>query len=161
MDKEPTIVIIGAGPAGLAASIQLSKQHIHHIVLDKAVFPRDKICGDALSGKVVQAIKGLNEKWLSELSMSEDFIGSYGVRFVAPNGIPLDIPFKTNLDDLKQAPGFIAKRLDFDYWLYQKAKSPYATILNGAKIESLTREGSVVRISFSIDGIEQIGRAHV
>ena len=155
VNKEATIVIIGAGPAGLAASIQLSKQRIHHFVLDKAVFPRDKICGDALSGKVVQAIKGLNEQWLSDLSMSEDFIGSYGVRFVAPNGIPLDIPFKTNLDDLKQPPGFIAKRFDFDYWLFQKAQSPYATILSGAKVDSLTREDTYVRVVFTVDGNAQ------
>jgi len=37
------ILIIGAGPAGATASMFLTKQKIYHTLIDKAVFPRDKI----------------------------------------------------------------------------------------------------------------------
>ncbi|PSR05949.1 MAG: hypothetical protein BRD49_03010 [Bacteroidetes bacterium SW_10_40_5] len=47
------IVVVGAGPGGAAASIDLSQRGIPHLVLEKSTFPRDKICGDAISGKVM------------------------------------------------------------------------------------------------------------
>ncbi|HEY1202482.1 MAG TPA: FAD-dependent monooxygenase, partial [Niastella sp.] len=40
------VCIIGAGPAGAAAALQLQQLNIPCVVVDKAVFPRDKICGD-------------------------------------------------------------------------------------------------------------------
>jgi flavin-dependent dehydrogenase len=57
MNSTSDIVIIGAGPAGATASLFLAKEKIPHTIIDKAIFPRDKICGDALSGKVRPILK--------------------------------------------------------------------------------------------------------
>ena len=69
------VCIIGAGPAGAAAALQLQQLHIPCIVVDKAVFPRDKICGDGLSGKVLTALnridKSIGER-LCQLVQKED-----------------------------------------------------------------------------------------
>ena len=54
---ETDIVIIGAGPAGCSASLYLAQFGIPHVVVEKEVYPRDKVCGDALSGKVVSQLK--------------------------------------------------------------------------------------------------------
>ena len=40
--------IVGAGPAGISASMMLSKFKIDHILIDKENFPRDKTYGDGL-----------------------------------------------------------------------------------------------------------------
>ncbi|MBO9635774.1 MAG: FAD-dependent monooxygenase, partial [Chitinophagaceae bacterium] len=53
---ETTICIIGAGPAGAAAALQLAQWGIRSVIVDKAFFPRDKVCGDGLSGKVITAL---------------------------------------------------------------------------------------------------------
>ena len=45
------VIIVGAGPAGAATSIFLSKAGISHVILEKEKFPRDKVCGDACGGK--------------------------------------------------------------------------------------------------------------
>lgn len=42
------ICIIGAGPAGATTSIALANMGIPHTIVDASIFPRDKICGDAL-----------------------------------------------------------------------------------------------------------------
>ena len=42
-------VIVGAGPAGAATAILLAEQGLSVVLLDRARFPRDKICGEYLS----------------------------------------------------------------------------------------------------------------
>lgn len=156
------IVIIGAGPAGMAASIRLSKEGIDHTVLERGTFPKDKICGDALSGKVVQHLNRLDPAWNKELEqMADKTIGSYGVRFVAPNGRELDIPFKTDLSELHSPPGYIMPRFDFDAWLAGKAKSDYANILTGATVTRMHRKGDQVEIHFDRNDNREQLTAHL
>ncbi|MCB0530144.1 MAG: FAD-dependent monooxygenase, partial [Saprospiraceae bacterium] len=54
------ICIIGAGPAGATASLFLAKMGIPHLIVDAAVFPRDKVCGDGLDLKVVRVLRHLD-----------------------------------------------------------------------------------------------------
>ena len=53
MSKHYDIIIVGAGPAGTSAALYAEKYGLKTVILDKSSFPRDKICGDALSGKSV------------------------------------------------------------------------------------------------------------
>ena len=73
-DIQAEVLIAGAGPAGASTSLFLSKHKIHHIILDKAVFPRDKICGDALSGKVVHVLNKLDPSYIPELESKKEFV---------------------------------------------------------------------------------------
>ena len=116
------ILIIGAGPAGASAALFLAQNGISSTIVDKAIFPRDKICGDALSGKVVEVLNKLDKTLVEELAGHQKLLGSWGVTFVAPNGKSLRVPFSTKKEK-KTAPGFIAKRMDFDNWLVEKIKS--------------------------------------
>ncbi len=60
------VIIIGAGPAGAGTSVFLTKAGIPHIVIEKEIFPRDKICGDACSGKTVFVLRKANSEWPDE-----------------------------------------------------------------------------------------------
>lgn len=123
MKLSTQILIIGAGPGGVATALQLAKQNISCTVVDKAVFPRDKICGDALSGKVVEVLKKIEPDLINELSLSPMQVGSWGVSFVAPNEKILRIPFKQQFNKLEEKPpGYISKRFDFDNFLFNALK---------------------------------------
>lgn len=52
------IIICGAGPAGTAAALALRGSGLRVAIIDKATFPRDKVCGDAIPGR---AIKNLHQ----------------------------------------------------------------------------------------------------
>ncbi len=43
------VIVVGAGPAGAIAAIVLARAGVRVRVLDRAVFPRDKMCGDSLN----------------------------------------------------------------------------------------------------------------
>ncbi|MGB1013300.1 MAG: NAD(P)/FAD-dependent oxidoreductase, partial [Nannocystaceae bacterium] len=47
------VLIIGAGPAGCAAGVVLARAGLDVCVVDRARFPRDKTCGDAISNRGV------------------------------------------------------------------------------------------------------------
>src|SRR5436853_3783238 len=108
------ILIIGAGPAGITTAMFLAKEGVQTVVVDKAAFPRDKVCGDALSGKVVDVLKKLDDRIISQLELEPMQVGSYGVTFIAPNLKTLRVPFRNKNEQIKTSPGFISKRIDFD-----------------------------------------------
>ncbi len=87
------ICIVGAA-GGATAALHLAKKGIRSVLVDKASFPRDKICGDALSGKVVGELKRIAPELPRQLEAKQSVLPSWGIRFVAPNGRNLRIPFR-------------------------------------------------------------------
>jgi geranylgeranyl reductase family protein len=135
LKTQTDILIIGAGPGGAATALFLAKQGVRSVLVDKATFPRDKICGDALSGKVVEVLKKLDPALVDELQERSEYLGSYGVTFVAPNGQALRVPFKKEINTNTAAPGFISKRIDFDQWLIdQVRKRPEISLIENIEL---------------------------
>jgi menaquinone-9 beta-reductase len=114
------IVILGAGPAGISAALFLSQKGIKCTLIEKKNFPRDKICGDALSGKVFNILKHLNPNIINELKSFDNAIGCWGIKFVAPNKVQTNIPFKVNFANPSSTlpSGYVMKRIHFDNYLY-------------------------------------------
>ena len=58
-------IIIGAGPAGSAAAIELVRQGRSVAIVEKAEFPRRKVCGEFLSATTVPVLRhlGIEKEW--------------------------------------------------------------------------------------------------
>lgn len=150
-------IIIGAGPAGAGTSIYLSKAGINHVIIDKETFPRDKVCGDACSGKTAYVIRNANPSWMKEIFQDEDKnTPSHGIIFVAPNGKPLTIPFNPNKNEGETASGFTSQRLVFDNFLFSKLATDFCTIYQQAKVVAINREDNVVTVQLKQDSQEYI-----
>ena len=50
------VLVVGGGPGGAAAAYYLARQGIDVTVVDKATFPREKVCGDGLTPRSVAAL---------------------------------------------------------------------------------------------------------
>ena len=143
--KQFPVIIIGAGPAGCVCSLFLSDFKIPHLIIEKGSFPRDKICGDAVSGKMLEIIAKLHPEAVKKFAADQEkAVLSYGMEFKAPNGQTVGIPFPKPKGDLPI--GFVSKRMDFDYFLYQLTDSEYATRWENASLEEIHREGKVVNL---------------
>jgi menaquinone-9 beta-reductase len=53
------VVVVGAGPGGAAAAAHLARRGRDVILIDKETFPRDKVCGDGLTPRVVRELLDL------------------------------------------------------------------------------------------------------
>ena len=152
--KQTDIVIVGAGPAGCSTSLFLAKNKIPHTILDKSFFPRDKVCGDGISGKCVSVLNQLDLDIVPELAKQKvKFIDSWGVTFVAPNGKSLDIPFRVNLSSETKPLAFVSKRFDFDNELFKRLDRKYANVLEGAELVDLDRTAEGINISYQQNNI--------
>lgn len=109
-------IIVGGGPAGSSCAAFLGKKGFKALLVDKQKFPRDKACGDGISGKSIKLLKELGlQKEVEAVQHSKIF----GVIFSSPNGELLEVPMPKNqfLDY-----GYDSRRMVFDNVLFQNAK---------------------------------------
>jgi len=76
------VLVIGAGPAGAAAALACMARGLSVVLADRARFPRDKACGDALIPDALQALRELGA--LDRVRRVAHAVGT--VRIYAPNG---------------------------------------------------------------------------
>jgi geranylgeranyl reductase family protein len=135
------VCILGGGPGGCATALQLAKHGVEAVLVEKASFPRDKVCGDALSGKVMRTLERLDAELAAQVKRDAHAMPSWGVTFVAPSGRSLRVPFSRSTG-LGEAPGVILPRMQFDDLLFQRTKKAQGiTVLEGTAAKAFERTG--------------------
>lgn len=132
------VVIVGGGPAGSTAAAFCGKNGLKTLLLEKATFPRDKTCGDAISGKSLGVLKELG---LTNIVEENPHGVVNGVLFSSPDGTTIDIPFKSKG---KANPGYCCRRLVYDNLLFQNAKK-HASTEEGFTVTDVIVENGTVR----------------
>lgn len=108
------IIIAGAGPAGSACALALKNSGLKVAILDKADFPRDKICGDAISTKAVNFLKKNYPEYARQLSAFESKSDITSARFVSASGKEASLRWHSE--------AFNCARLQFDNFLFELVK---------------------------------------
>lgn len=116
-EREFDVLIVGAGPAGAACAIQLGQSGLSVGLFDKAIFPRDKICGDALSVDVVNQLELLSPVLSSSFRDFPSKASTPGIRIYSPDRAHIDISIS-----IDGKCGYLSRRVDFDQLLVQHAK---------------------------------------
>ena len=149
------VCIIGAGPGGAATALKLSYLGIDSILIDKATFPRDKVCGDALSGKVSVLLDRLDTDIMKRFRHTKTPYGVWGIRLVPSNTPPLDLYFPASKENKEISPGYVATRVDFDNFLIQEVKRrDNITLHEGIQIEEYEKTDYGFRIKDTKSNLE-------
>jgi geranylgeranyl reductase family protein len=59
MERDYDMIVVGGGPAGTTAALYARSAGLSVLLIDKARFPRDKVCGDAVASKSVGVLRDL------------------------------------------------------------------------------------------------------
>jgi flavin-dependent dehydrogenase len=57
--RKVDVAVVGAGPAGSTAAYYLAQAGVNVVLLDQATFPRDKVYGDGVSARGLEALARL------------------------------------------------------------------------------------------------------
>jgi geranylgeranyl reductase family protein len=134
------IIIIGAGPAGSIAALYARRNNLRTLLLEKDIFPRDKICGDAISGKSMSILDELDL-----LNEAQQLPGSIidSIIFGSPANHTINIDLQPN--HKKNIPaGLVIKREIFDTFLFNKAKSSADACFEGFKVTEILKKNNFV-----------------
>lgn len=127
-DVTTDVLIVGAGPAGTAAAIELARSGRNVTVIDKARFPRDKCCGDGLT---TLALRELEHLGFATESVP-DWFDVDGAVLRSPSGRVVRVPL-----DGPGSYAAVAPRLQFDDALVRLARSNGVDVHDGEAIVSI------------------------
>ncbi len=142
--EEFDVVIIGAGPSGASSAIKLSGSGLKVSIIDRDTFPRDKICGDALSPDILNQLKWIDPELRERLDNAARKLECTGVKLFSPdNGsaiIALPEYVETN-------HGYVMRRKDFDQVLISFLKEKKdITFYEGEKVNEVTKSPECIEI---------------
>lgn len=129
------VTIVGAGPAGTAAAIELCRAGRSVIIIDKATFPRDKCCGDGLTTLALRELEHLEFR----PDAVDDWFDVAGVSLRSPSGREVEIALP---DHGKYSA--VAPRLQLDNALVDLARAAGAHIIEGVGFSSLHVDSDTV-----------------
>ena len=105
------VLIVGAGPAGSVAGAILARAGARVRIVDRATFPRDKLCGDTLNPGALARLEALGlAAGIDERSLRVD-----GMRVTGERGVTIEGRYPDGLS------GRALTRRDLDWLLLQQA----------------------------------------
>jgi len=136
-------LIIGGGPAGSSCAWQLHRQGLDVIVMDKANFPRDKVCAGWITPAVVQALQLDIDDYASQLVLQPIMAFHTGLI----DGGELVIHYTDTVS-------YGIRRCEFDNYLLRRSG---ARLMLGQPLMSLLKEGGEWIVNESISAPLVIG----
>lgn len=127
-------MIVGAGPGGCSTALHLAAYGFEVLVVDRYTFPREKICGDGIAPRAVQA--------LYRLGLRDEFNGRFkrtsGMRFYSTRGGLTEVfyPMGSSYPD----HGYVVPRRDLDLILMRHAEEAGAEVLQGCRVTGVLPE---------------------
>ena len=136
------VIVVGGGPAGATLAWALARQGVDVAVVERARFPRDKVCGDFIEPgglrilAAMDALTDIDGGAARTITGAQVFIGFHR----AYRG---DIPYYEGTHGLP-SHGAVLPRSALDATLLARAQSASARIAQGCSVVDVRREDGVM-----------------
>lgn len=146
------VVVVGAGPGGAATAYWAASAGLDVLLLDKASFPRDKVCGDGLTPRAVAELVRMGVPLREE----DGWIRNRGLR-VHGGGHTIELPWP----ELSSYPGYglARRRSGLDQLLVEHARAAGAKVLERTAVTGPLldeRTGRVVGVRARAEGDDEL-----
>jgi menaquinone-9 beta-reductase len=124
---EADVIVVGAGPSGATTAFYLAQSGLDVLLLEKARFPREKVCGDGLTPRAVKTLVSMG----ISVSEQDGWVRNKGLRVIGA-GQRLELPWP----ELSSYPGYglVRTRNDLDEALARRAQQAGARLLEGVTV---------------------------
>lgn len=150
------VIVVGAGPAGAVAATVLARAGARVRLIDRAAFPRDKLCGDTVNPGTLAELRRLDmARAVEARGLRID-----GMRVTGPGGVTIEGRYPDGLY------GRAILRRDLDWALVQRAldagvRFEPAVPVRRAILEESGGARTVTGVVVAVDGRERSLRAGV
>ena len=136
------VLVVGAGPAGATAARELARRGVEVLLVDRANFPRWKVCGCCLNGNALTTLERLG-------------LGDLPARHAASVLTKMRLSAKRREAQITLSGGVSLSRETFDTALIAEATRAGAAFLPGttATLADLTATARVVRLANRDDSV--------
>lgn len=128
------MAVAGGGPAGAACATLCAEAGLRTLVVEKSLFPRDKVCGDCINPGCWPVFERLG---VAGKVLDSPHLPVSGVAFIGADGRRIAFPLKG------REPGEIAMtRRILDAILLQRCEEAGADVCQGTAIRALSRDAA-------------------
>jgi menaquinone-9 beta-reductase len=126
-DDDADVIVVGAGPSGATTAYYLAQAGLNVLLLEKARFPRDKVCGDGLTPRAVKPLIRMG----IDVGPGSGWLRNKGLRVIGA-GMRLELPWP----ELDSYPGYglVRTRASLDETLARRAQAVGAKLLEGVTV---------------------------
>jgi geranylgeranyl reductase family protein len=141
------VIVVGAGPGGSSTAAYLAAHGLDVVLLEKASFPRDKICGDGLTPRAVRELISLGVPTREE----DGWHRTKGLRIIG-GGVRMELDWPGN--DTFPPYGLVRTRMDLDEILARHAVSRGARLHERTHVQApvLDRRGHICGVTARVLG---------
>jgi geranylgeranyl reductase family protein len=127
--EEYDVIVVGAGPAGSAASLSCAGAGIKTLLIDALALPRDKLCAGGVSSWVIERLEVPNDLIERTIEQVQIVAGSKKIPVIP---WPKDMAYR------------MVMRRDFDHFVTEKARKAGAKIKDRTAVATLLRDNNGV-----------------
>jgi geranylgeranyl reductase family protein len=145
-------LVVGAGPSGCAAALTLAREGREVLVVDRARFPREKICGDGLTTSALRELEALG----LDPARVPSWVDVDEVVVCSPSGHVVTFPLPR--DGGRYAS--VARRAELDAALVDLVREAGVPVLEGHALRGATVDPGSGDLLADVQGLGRVRARH-
>ncbi len=129
MSTDTDVIIVGGGPAGSTLGLALQRRGFDVTLIDKASFPRDKVCAGWVTPEVMATLEIDPDDYARERVLQP--ISAFRTGLVGQRGV------ETHYGE---TASYGIRRFEFDEYLLRRSEAAGVRVVQGTPLQSMERE---------------------